>query len=478
MWEVLDNAKTGEEALLKRAAHFENLSGNRLNGRFDLKRGECVATWISENEDSIFNVGDEVKIEDKFYVVKKISSENSNKITFDRAFPSNGKAVRATLMSRNCDPLQTCKTIFTSRERQLEETRQEFTIKLKHAHNLLRHIKSLKGKDTIGTGLASYRDWKKSLAIRDTEAASILKRVFQDAESDPLNVSLDDTISMYVTFERFLNILLKCQIKTTTARLEHRYQIEDENDSKLDSLQWKLRELTNLELRNLMKETVSRVRQLRFFNTVRELCTTNGTEKDIALLSCCGHHGTIENVKRAALLGQCVEKNCSALVTPDHIILGSRLGGAGGHSPTGQFGSKLTALVNFMTTKCPVREPASRTERVLIFVQFEDLMERVKYVLERANVVVATISGSAKQRSSVLESYQEDYVKGAAQVLLLRLDDASASGCNLTMANHAIFVHPLLSDRGKEWYTACEDQAIGRIRRYGQTRTVKVWRLL
>ena len=84
----------------------------------------------------------------------------------------------------------------------------------------------MKGKDTIGTGLASYRDWKKSLAIRDTEAASILKRVFQDAESDPLNVSLDDTISMYVTFERFLNILLKCQIKTTTARLEHRYQMD------------------------------------------------------------------------------------------------------------------------------------------------------------------------------------------------------------------------------------------------------------
>jgi hypothetical protein len=281
--------------------------------------------------------------------------------------------------------------------------------------------------------LASYRDWKKSLEIRDTEAALILKRVFQDAESDPLKMSIEETISMY--------------------------GIEDENESKLDSLQWKLRELTNLELRNLVKETISRVRQLRFFNAVRDLCTKNGTDKDIAVLSCCGHHGSIEDVKRAAMLGQCVEKNCSALVTPDHIILGSRLGGAGGHSPTGQFGSKLTTLVNFLTKKCPVREPANLTERVLIFVQFEDLMEKVKYVLERANVVVATISGSARQRSTVLEAYQEDYVKGAAQVLLLKLDDASASGCNLTMANHAIFVHPLLSDRGKEWYVVFEREA-------------------
>ena len=85
------------------------------------------------------------------------------------------------------------------------------------------------------------------------------------------------------------------------------YGIEDENESKLDSLQWKLRELTNLELRNLVKETISRVRQLRFFNAVRDLLK-NGTDKDIAVLSCCGHHGSIEDVKRAAMLGQCVEK--------------------------------------------------------------------------------------------------------------------------------------------------------------------------
>ena len=46
--------------------------------------------------------------------------------------------------------------------------------------------------------MASYRDWKKSLEIRDTEAALILKRVFQDAESDPLKMSIEETISMYV----------------------------------------------------------------------------------------------------------------------------------------------------------------------------------------------------------------------------------------------------------------------------------------
>ena len=67
--------------------------------------------------------------------------------------------------------------------------------------------------------------------------------------------------------------------------------------------------------------------------------------------------------------------------------------------------------------------------------------------------------------------------KKDARVLLLLSRDESASGANLTTANHAIFVHPLLTNSQYE-YEASETQAIGRIRRYGQTRLVKVWRFL
>ena len=41
----------------------------------------------------------------------------------------------------------------------------------------------------------------------------------------------------------------------------------------------------------------------------------------------------------------------------------------------------------------------------------------------------------------------------------------------------AHFVHPLLTNSQYE-YEASETQAIGRIRRYGQTKLVKVWRML
>ena len=51
------------------------------------------------------------------------------------------------------------------------------------------------------------------------------------------------------------------------------------------------------------------------------------------------------------------------------------------------------------------------------------------------------------------------------------------AGANLTTANHAIFVHPLHVP-SLQRYIACETQAIGRVRRYGQKKKVHLWRYL
>jgi SNF2 family DNA or RNA helicase len=62
-------------------------------------------------------------------------------------------------------------------------------------------------------------------------------------------------------------------------------------------------------------------------------------------------------------------------------------------------------------------------------------------------------------------------------VLLLNYTNESASGANLTGANHAIFLSPLLTTSQAE-YDAQETQAIGRLRRYGQKKHVHIWRFL
>jgi hypothetical protein len=60
------------------------------------------------------------------------------------------------------------------------------------------------------------------------------------------------------------------------------------------------------------------------------------------------------------------------------------------------------------------------------------------------------------------------------RVLLLNLGDESASGANLTTANHLVFVHPLVAESQQKW-TQQEAQAVGRVRRYGQNREGEGW---
>lgn len=110
----------------------------------------------------------------------------------------------------------------------------------------------------------------------------------------------------------------------------------------------------------------------------------------------------------------------------------------------------------------------------MIFVQFPDLMKKVTEALTANKIKFLEIKGTAHQKSKNLEKFQTD---SAERVLLLNVMDESASGANLTSANHAIFLSPLLAT-SKEIYKACETQAVGRLVRYGQLKHVYVWRFL
>lgn len=111
---------------------------------------------------------------------------------------------------------------------------------------------------------------------------------------------------------------------------------------------------------------------------------------------------------------------------------------------------------------------------MLIFVQFPDLMKKVNDVLSAHDIQYLEITGSAAQKSKSLQKFQNG---SDERVLLLNVMDESASGANLTGANHAIFLSPLLTESQEE-YDACETQAIGRLRRFGQSQIVHVWRFL
>ncbi|KAH8091667.1 hypothetical protein BXZ70DRAFT_952767 [Cristinia sonorae] len=242
------------------------------------------------------------------------------------------------------------------------------------------------------------------------------------------------------------------------------------------------------EIRRVTKELVGRVRSLRYFTVVRDLqkqkeeapkvsCPSCGRDKiaveEIAVLSSCGHMGCYDCVTRCAEKEECVyaaDGVCKAAARVLNIVKGESLGvddnardGNGKH-----FGRKLEMVVDLIKKDIP------RDERVLIFVQFPDLMKKVAEALQMSGIRFLEIKGSASQKSSNLDKFQTN---SEERVLLLIVTDESASGANLTSANHAIFLSPLLSPT-QEVYIAHETQAIGRLRRYGQTKHVNIYRFL
>ncbi|KAI0339611.1 hypothetical protein BDW22DRAFT_1335785 [Trametopsis cervina] len=246
---------------------------------------------------------------------------------------------------------------------------------------------------------------------------------------------------------------------------------------------WEHRELTH-EIRRIAKELVGRTRSLRYFRAVRDLQKSEnahpvvscaGCEKkalpidDIAIVSTCGHMGCESCVREAALSEKCIFDSCKSNPKSWNVVKASTLGvdderdGKGKH-----YGKKLEEVVHLIKKRIPA------DERVLIFVQFPDLMKKVAEALEAHRIKFLEIKGSASVKSNNLLKYQNDE---SERVLLLNVMDESASGANLTGANHAIFLSPLLAT-SQEQYVSCETQAIGRVRRYGQRKHVRVWRFL
>ena len=107
-------------------------------------------------------------------------------------------------------------------------------------------------------------------------------------------------------------------------------------------------------------------------------------------------------------------------------------------------------------------------------------MDKVKTAIEETGLKTSSLKGSSMQKTKVLSEFQDEELgkkKGAVRVLLLNLGDESASGANLTTANHLVFVHPLVAPSQQKW-TQQEAQAVGRVRRYGQNREVFVHRFI
>lgn len=174
--------------------------------------------------------------------------------------------------------------------------------------------------------------------------------------------------------------------------------------------------------------------------------------------------------------GRCAVRGCAQQnVTAQDLLHISSLINAKKDDETvtadGPFGSKFAALVSQLNEVLAEDE----TNRVLLFCQMDQLRDKLGEALEDADISHATLEGTPQQMHQKMQEFKTS-TGDQNRVLLLALDERCA-GANLTAANHVFFAHPLLQD-GSRSPADIATQAIGRARRFGQTRTVHVWQFL
>jgi SNF2 family DNA or RNA helicase len=254
---------------------------------------------------------------------------------------------------------------------------------------------------------------------------------------------------------------------------------EKEPEEITDKMQL-VRDIVSRKLRLFQKELVGRKRSLRFLDTAKTMQDDPKTfssgvcdkckkgKMKLSILSCCGHTACAGCLNGLSLQ-QCPQSGCDAAMRDTDILPLATIQRSAGSDCAG-FGAKLDNLVELLK-----RKVIKARERAIIFTQYPELEEQVAKALKAAKIASLQLKGTAHQKSGAVEKFQQ--ASSDAQVLLLNVGDESASGMNLTMANHVVFVHPVLSST-QEQYCQWETQAIGRIRRYGQQKTCLIHRLV
>jgi hypothetical protein len=209
-----------------------------------------------------------------------------------------------------------------------------------------------------------------------------------------------------------------------------------DNFEKIDQLKSKV-----IYLRGLArKELAGRHRSLRYFTVVRDLqksaiekkvlkvfcpgCKTEIVEASkIAVLSSCGHMGCYDCLEKAARLSECLADECTAATRALSVVRADCLGSEDKRDGIGRHhGKKLEKIVELIKDRIP------KEDKILLFVQFPDLMEKVVKILTESDIKFFKIAGSGAKQSATVEAFQNDTSKDGVRVMLLNVTAESSSG--------------------------------------------------
>jgi len=136
-----------------------------------------------------------------------------------------------------------------------------------------------------------------------------------------------------------------------------------------------------------------------------------------------------------------------------------------------RYGSKFCKILH-QVEELSKQDPSCK---IIVFVQWEGLLKKMQSALADAGFPCLRIFGGVEARQKTLQKFQQG-TASECRLLILSLEK-SPSGMTLTCANHVLLVHPMVAESATlaEGY---ERQAIGRVRRPGQGKTVHLWRFV
>eukprot|EP00930_Biecheleria_cincta_P037373 TRINITY_DN25641_c0_g1_i1.p1 TRINITY_DN25641_c0_g1~~TRINITY_DN25641_c0_g1_i1.p1 ORF type:complete len:1246 (-),score=214.50 TRINITY_DN25641_c0_g1_i1:61-3357(-) len=135
---------------------------------------------------------------------------------------------------------------------------------------------------------------------------------------------------------------------------------------------------------------------------------------------------------------------------------------------SGKYGSKIARIILELRRI----HSADATARVLVFVQWNELLLKMEAAMEDCGVHCVALRGGVAERQRTISAFAD----GTKRYVLLMAMEHDDSGLNLTCSNHVFFVHPMAAPA--EVVRACERQALGRVRRRGQAKEVHLYRFV
>ncbi len=113
-----------------------------------------------------------------------------------------------------------------------------------------------------------------------------------------------------------------------------------------------------------------------------------------------------------------------------------------------------------------------KNDKCIVFSQWDDLLTKVGNVLIQNNIDIVYCKGTIYQKNNSIKKFKTN---SNVKVIMLSSDNC-ASGLNLMEANKIIFIEPVYGSNEKR--KDVENQAIGRVNRIGQNKSIEIIRFI